>query len=81
MSEDIFDSFKELSDYDEAARFLSMIYPKSRKDSSKKDLASPESFACLLHRNPSLLDFVKRELESRNFDSVWEACEKTLPRS
>ncbi|KAG6815726.1 hypothetical protein H0H87_011942 [Tephrocybe sp. NHM501043] len=74
--EDVFNSFKELSGYDDAARLLSMIYPESWKNSPKKDLASPESFACLLYRNPLLFNFVKRGLELRNFDSVWEACER-----
>ncbi|KAG6831987.1 hypothetical protein H0H87_003131 [Tephrocybe sp. NHM501043] len=74
--EDVLNSFKELSDYDDAARLLSKIYPESLKNSSKNDLASPESFACLLHRKPELFEVVKRGFESRNFDSVWEACER-----
>ncbi|KAG6843709.1 hypothetical protein H0H87_001404 [Tephrocybe sp. NHM501043] len=72
--EDILDSYKELLNYDDAARLLSMMYPESLKNSAENDLASPESFACLLYRYPALFDITKRALVLRSFDSVWSAC-------
>ncbi|KAG6812933.1 hypothetical protein H0H92_015253 [Tricholoma furcatifolium] len=73
-TDDILDSFPAVLDHDNAARLLSAICPVSIKANVDNDLGSPESFACLLYRNPELLGCVKRALAERNFESVWSLC-------
>ncbi|KAG5333545.1 hypothetical protein C0989_005489 [Termitomyces sp. Mn162] len=80
----ILDDFPPLHDYDTAARLLSQLCPDSVKDSVENDLGSPESFACLLYRNPSLFRRVEDARASRNledFENIWNTCTNSFTRA
>ncbi|KAG6874919.1 hypothetical protein C0993_011614, partial [Termitomyces sp. T159_Od127] len=75
--DDILNDSSPLRDHDTAARLLSRLCPDSVKQSVENDFGSPESFACLLHRNSSLFRRVQDARASRNmgdFEEIWKTC-------
>ncbi|KAG6815936.1 hypothetical protein H0H87_010068 [Tephrocybe sp. NHM501043] len=71
-----------LCDYDAAATLLSRLCPDFIKDNPDIDLGSPESFACLLYRDPDLFEYVKKAGSLRKLDIIWTLCtELALPET
>ncbi|KAG5733550.1 hypothetical protein E4T56_gene17149, partial [Termitomyces sp. T112] len=70
----VLDSLSEPTSYDEAARLLSLLCPDFIKSNAEYGLNSPESFACLLHRNESLFEKVKISFAARDFHGFWDRC-------
>ncbi|KAG6865612.1 hypothetical protein C0993_007907 [Termitomyces sp. T159_Od127] len=75
--DDVLNIFPPLKDYDTAARLLSQLCPDFVKGNVEADIGSPESFACLLYRNPDLFRCVEDARASgdpREFETIWKAC-------
>ncbi|KAG6836150.1 hypothetical protein H0H93_010879, partial [Arthromyces matolae] len=56
---------------DDAARLLFNVCPDEVRENG---FDSPESFACLLHRNTFLMHTVKVAALTKDFGSIWELC-------
>ncbi|KAG5338709.1 hypothetical protein C0989_006490 [Termitomyces sp. Mn162] len=80
---DILDDIPPIHDEDNAARLLSRLCPDSVKN-VENEFGSPESFACLLYRNPSLFRRVEEARASKNlkdFEKIWEICTDHFSRA
>ncbi|KAG5352241.1 hypothetical protein C0989_003070 [Termitomyces sp. Mn162] len=73
-AEQVLDSLSEPTTYDDAARLLSRLCPDFIRHKVEYGLDSPESFACLLHRNKSLFKEVKDSFAAREFHGFWDRC-------
>ncbi|KAG6847509.1 hypothetical protein H0H93_007660, partial [Arthromyces matolae] len=70
-SESLLDSLEEPSSLDDAARLLFVVCPEEVKENG---FDSPESFACLLHRKPFLVNSVKAAYAAKDFRDIWQRC-------
>ncbi|KAG6875985.1 hypothetical protein C0992_001540 [Termitomyces sp. T32_za158] len=73
-SNDIVTLPDSVKDYDSAARFLFQTCPEYIKSKTELSLDSPESFACLLHKNLRLFLSVKKLGASESLDGIWKQC-------
>ncbi|KAG5352327.1 hypothetical protein C0989_002772 [Termitomyces sp. Mn162] len=64
----------DIRDYDSAAMFLFESCPDSIKSNTELGLGSPESFACLLHRDVYLFRCIKNARTSRDLSGIWDIC-------
>ncbi|KAG6894179.1 hypothetical protein C0992_007176, partial [Termitomyces sp. T32_za158] len=65
------------------ARLLSQLCPDFVKNDIEADIGSPESFACLLYRDPDLFRCVENAMASRepgDLEPIWKTCISKITR-